>query len=109
MSFRASAECVIHPEDVAGNMSDTFKPYTITGPRISTLECAKSGLLEKSRDKLLEQVTWDAYPDRICTADIPHKRYINYTESSLSLRKLHDTSNITIVQLTSLSHNKCIL
>ena len=56
MSFRASAQCVIHPEDVAGDMSDTFKLYTITGPRICTLECAKSGLLEKSRDKLLEQV-----------------------------------------------------
>ena len=71
MSFRVSAQCVIHPEDVAGDMSDTFKPYTITGPRISTLECDKSGVLEKSRDKLLEQVTGDAYPGRLCTADMP--------------------------------------
>ena len=52
-------------------MSDTFKPYTITGPQISTPECDKSGLLEESRDKLLEQVTGDAYPFRVCTADIP--------------------------------------
>ena len=109
MSFRASAQWVFHPEDVAGDMPDTFKLHTITGPRISTLECDKSGHLETSRDKLLEQVTGDAYPGRICTADIPDKRYINPVESSLSLRKFRDTSNTIIVPLTSLSHNKCIL
>ena len=106
MSFRASAQCVIHPEDVAGDMSGTFNPYTITGPRISTLECDKSGLLEKSRDELLEQVTGDAYPDRISTADIPDNQYLNYIESCLSLSKFHDTSNTIIVQLTSLSFTK---
>ena len=85
LCFRASAQCVIHPEDVAGDTSDSFDPYKIPGAQISTLECGKSGLLEKNRDELLEQVAEDACPGRIRTADVPDKQYFKYIELSKEL------------------------
>ena len=83
LCFRASAQCVFHPEDVAEDMSDSIDPYNITGAQISTLEYDKSGVLEENRDELLEQFAEDAYPGRIRAADIPDSQYFKYISKKL--------------------------